>query len=98
MRYFTKRADVASKQVPVLSRQDDILVDKIVVSLCQMNLSTVLSLACSNGTIDFHDRASMKLIEADENFGKVSSLQQLGFSFSSDETSESSTSLVRKFL
>lgn len=57
----------------------------VAVSLNQMNLSTVLSFAYSNGAIEFRDRASMKLIEADDNFGRVSSLQQIGFTFSSDE-------------
>lgn len=54
-----------------------------------MNLGTVLSFVYSNGTIQFRDRASMKVIEADQDFGKVSSLQQVEFSFSSDDLCKS---------
>lgn len=57
----------------------------VVICLTQMNLSTLLSFAYSNGAIEFRDRASMKLIEVDDNFGRVSSLQQIGFGFPSDE-------------
>ena len=82
------------KQSPSLVRLEEVFVDMTVISLNQMNLSTVLSFTYSNGAIEFRDRASMELIEADESFGKVSSLQQLGFSFPSDEPCQSSTPLI----
>jgi len=69
-------------------RLEDIVTDGVVISVHQMNLSTVISLAFSNGAIEFRDRVSMKLIESDDNFIKVSSMQQIGFSFSSDEPCE----------
>lgn len=69
----------------------------VVISLNQINLSTVLSLMYGNGAIEFRDRASMKLIEVDNNFGRVSSLQQIGFGFPSDELCKSSTSLLYEY-
>ncbi len=67
----------------------------IVISVNQMNLSTGLSFAYNNGAIEFRDRASMRLIEADENYARVSSLQQVGFSFPSDEMCKGSALVLR---
>ncbi len=88
---YTKYTDPATKQIPSLVRLGEVFVDMVVLSLNQMNLSTVLSFEYSNGAIEFRDRATLKLIEADDNFGRVSSLQQIGFGFPSDELCKSST-------
>ena len=87
----------ATKQIPSLVRLEEVFVDTIFTSLTQMNLSTVLSFTYSNGAVEFRDRASLKLIEADDNFGRVSSLQQIGFSFPSDELCKSSTLIYNHY-
>lgn len=59
--------------------------DGIILSMSQINLSTVLSFAYSSGTVEFRDRFSMKVVEADDDYRKVSSLRQIGLSFINDE-------------
>lgn len=53
----------------------------MVVQLQQLNLSSVLVVATSDGRVEFRERATMELLPADMLADKVSGLVQLGFSF-----------------
>ncbi|KAI9775375.1 MAG: mediator complex subunit [Candelina submexicana] len=67
-----------------LRRLDDVVLNDMVVSVHQVNASTVIAFALSAGSITFLDRASMKIIMPDENHEKVSSMPQSGFVFAND--------------
>ncbi|KAI9711614.1 MAG: hypothetical protein M1812_007137 [Candelaria pacifica] len=57
----------------------------MVVSVHQVNASTVIGFALSAGSITFLDRASMKEIVPDQNYEMVSSMPQSGFVFTNDK-------------
>ncbi|KAI9706527.1 MAG: mediator complex subunit [Candelina mexicana] len=82
-----KPADNTRSTTPpaiALRRLDDVVLNDMVVSVHQLNASTVIALALSAGSITFLDRASMKIIMPDENHEKVSSMPQSGFVFAND--------------
>jgi mediator of RNA polymerase II transcription subunit 16, fungi type len=59
-------------------------VKKLVIAVEQINSSTIIAFSYGDGSIEFRDRASMIPIVANENFNRVSSMQQAGFAFPND--------------
>jgi len=60
---------------------NDVTVNRILCSVQQISLSTVLVLTYSDGTIESRDRIIMEALPRDERLDQVSSLGQVGFDF-----------------
>lgn len=56
-------------------------VNRVLLSIQQICLSTVLVFAYSDGVIEFRDRTTMEVLPRDEKIDQVSSLGQVGFDF-----------------
>ncbi len=56
-------------------------VNKILLSIQQISLSTVLVFTYSDGVVEFRDRTTMEVLPRDERMDQVSSLGQVGFDF-----------------
>ena len=64
-----------------LKRLGDILINRLLLSVQEVSLSTVLVMKYSDGTIEFRDRSSMIVLSRDDITKQVSSLFQVGFDF-----------------
>lgn len=64
-----------------LKRLEDVLVDRLLLSLQTLFLGTVLAMTYSDGTIEFRDRTSIEPLPKDERTRQVSGLFQVGFDF-----------------
>lgn len=67
-----------------LKRLDDILVEKVLLSVQLLGPGTILGLAYSDGTIEFRDRIRLDVVGFDGNLEKVTSLPGIGFAFPSE--------------
>ena len=56
-------------------------IERLVVGLQQLNVSTVLATSYSDGHIEFRDRGTIEVLPFNQEFDRVSSLGQIGFSF-----------------
>ena len=56
-------------------------INRILCSIQQISLGTVLVLTYSDGAIEFRDRTTMEVLPRDERMDQVSSLGQIGFDF-----------------
>ncbi|MCJ1388619.1 mediator complex subunit [Xylographa bjoerkii] len=72
---------VRLKESAALVRLQDVRVEHIAIDLQQINLSTALAVAYSDGSVDFRDRFTMQNMVPDEEPDKVTSLIQVGFGF-----------------
>ncbi len=64
-----------------LRRVDDTLIPKTLLAIQQINVSTVLAMMFSDGSVEFRDRTTMQILSPDENEDQISSLYQIGFNF-----------------
>lgn len=80
---FTKLKAKSSTAVPasttILRRQEDIITNKLIMSVEPQHHSTVLAFLASDATIEFRDRLSMANLEPFGDLTTVSSLPQAGF-------------------
>lgn len=60
---------------------NDVSVNRVLLSVQQICLSTVLVFTYSDGAIEFRDRTTMEVLPRDERIDQVSSLGQVGFDF-----------------
>lgn len=74
-------ANKSPKAESSLKRLDDIHVNRILLSVQEISLGTVLVMKYGDGVIEFRDRTSMEVISRDETRNQVSSLSQVGFKF-----------------
>ncbi|KAL9104109.1 MAG: hypothetical protein Q9163_000911 [Psora crenata] len=63
-----------------VKKSPEIVVPRALISLHHINLSTVLAMMYSDGTIEFRDSQSLQLLPPD-NETQISSLSQIGFAF-----------------
>lgn len=64
-----------------LRRRDDLIINRLIVSIHELSLSTVLGLQYSDGVVEFRDRTSLEVLARDDYLNQVSSLSQVGFEF-----------------
>lgn len=74
-----------------LKRLDDIVVERIFLSVQQLGPGTILGMTYSDGTIEFRDRTRLDVIGFDGNLERVTSLPQIGFAFPSEGPCKSLT-------
>lgn len=55
--------------------------NRLIVSIHKLSLSTVLGLQYSDGGVEFRDRNSLEVLPRDDYLSQVSSLSQVGFEF-----------------
>lgn len=65
--------------VTELRRQEDIMTNKLVLSVSSQHLNTMLAFCASDGTIEFRERVTMTSVEPYGDTTTVSSLPQAGF-------------------
>ena len=70
-----------------LKRADNIRIERTVLQVYQLNLSTMLAFAFSDGSIEFRAR-SLEYLAIDEGMNKASGLVQVGFMFRETEPCE----------
>lgn len=63
-------------------RLDDVVVNRLLLSLQDAYMSTILVLTYSDGTIEFRDRTGVGNLARDDVSQQVSSMYQVGFDFS----------------
>lgn len=71
---------VAQNQICV-RRADDVLIPKTLLTVQQVNVSTVLTMVFSDGSVESRDRMTLQVLAPDENDDQISSLYQIGFNF-----------------
>ena len=71
---------VAQTQICV-RRADDILIPKTLLTVQEVNVSTVLTMVFSDGSVESRDRMTLQVLAPDENDDQISSLYQIGFNF-----------------
>ncbi|KZF26413.1 hypothetical protein L228DRAFT_257858 [Xylona heveae TC161] len=76
----------ASRESLELSRLEDYVSEKSILSTQFLNLNTVVAFGKSDGSIVFHNRDSMSVISSDPDLNKVSGLAEAGFAFPAEET------------
>ncbi len=74
------------QQEPVLKRLEDIVVDKIVLSVQLIGAGASVAIFYSDSSIEFRDRVSFSIISTEVDSNKVTSLAQSGFTFPADES------------
>ena len=68
-----------------LRRLRDVRIEKVLINIQQLNLSTVIATAYSDGCVDFRDRTTLEILPSDDKTRQVSSLGQIGFTMSGAE-------------
>jgi mediator of RNA polymerase II transcription subunit 16 len=68
-----------------LRRMNDTIVRKAILAVERINSSTTIAIAYGDGSIEFRDRVSMTPITPNEDFNRVSSMPQAGFTFPTDD-------------
>ncbi|KAG7006694.1 hypothetical protein G7Y79_00013g034660 [Physcia stellaris] len=64
-----------------VKRLPDTFIPKIFLSVQQLQLSTILAIAYSDGSIEVRDRLTMEIVQQDNVLEQVSGLGQIGFEF-----------------
>lgn len=64
-----------------VKRLGDVIINRLLISLQDVYLSTVLVLTYSDGTIEFRDRIGLGVLARDDISKQVSSMYQVGFDF-----------------
>lgn len=67
------------------------MINRLLLSIQEVSLSTVLAMKFSDGTIEFRDRSSMTVLGRDDVDKQISSLSQVGFDFLDVGPSKSET-------
>ncbi|KAI9885287.1 MAG: hypothetical protein M1823_002914 [Watsoniomyces obsoletus] len=80
-----KKGSKNKLQEPVLRRLEDIVVDKTILSVQLIGAGISIAIFYSDGSIEMRDRVSFKIISAEVDSNKVTSLAQSGLSFPADE-------------
>lgn len=62
-------------------RLDDVVINRLLLSVQDACLSTILALTYSDGTIEFRDRTGVGILARDDISKQVSSMYQVGFDF-----------------
>ena len=62
-------------------RLDVEVVNKVIVGVQQVNSHSAVSLAYSDGSIEFRDRNSWAVFKPDDRVDKVASMTHVGFAF-----------------
>ncbi|KAI9844417.1 MAG: mediator complex subunit [Sclerophora amabilis] len=75
----------ADQQTHYLKQREGITVSKTVLSIHPIHTNTVFIITYSDGSVEFRDRASLDIIFANDDFGTVSSMPQIGFAIPSDD-------------
>lgn len=79
-----------------MRRADDILIAKTLLAIQQVNVSTVLAMIYSDGSVEFRDRTTMQILSSDDNGSQISSLYQIGFNFLGARPCESFHAISRR--
>jgi len=78
---FKNPKSTTSDSTTALTRLDDVVLPKVVLSTMVTNFETCLVIAFSDGTIEFRDRETLDMILPDGSDSHVSGLPQAGFTY-----------------
>lgn len=65
-----------------VKRLEDVIINRLLLSLQDVYLSTILVLTYGDGSIEFRDRTGVGVLPRDDIARQVSSMYQVGFDFS----------------
>ncbi|GAB7338934.1 hypothetical protein MBLNU457_5612t1 [Dothideomycetes sp. NU457] len=82
---FKQPKSTTSDTTTGLTRLDDVVLPRIVLSTMITNFETTMVITCSDGTIEFRDRETFDLILPDGSDSHVSGLPQAGFTYLSSD-------------
>ena len=71
-----------------LRRLDSIIVNKVIIGLQVIQFGKVISIAFSDGSVEYRDRSTMQEVYMEPSLERIMTLHQVGYAYADDTPCE----------